>query len=498
MADPEMIAEYITTKQSLPKSPLETGYMNKFLGDNNLVSIEGHHWKSLRSMFNPGFSAQNVLTLTDTIVDASLKFCDVLRAKAKTNEHFQFEEYATRLTIDIIGRATFDVDMDAQQRIHPIVKHFRERVELMPPGDAVFPWQAIDVFRPLKLWLNNRKLEAEVKKELDEKIVRRAKDIEDELKNGVKQNKKRSIVDLALNAYEKEQSLSPEAGGNVKHILEPSELPRSLRQDIADSVKTFFFAGHDTTTIAWAHYLLHRNTEPRRKLMDELNHFFPPGTSAADTIKADPHIVNQLEYTTAFIKETMRIFPPASTLRSNIPGQPIAQTVMRSPSTGQEYPIFAGIHIWPAAHLVHRNRRFFPRPTHFIPERFLRSQTPFPEAELFTPAGKEAFRPFERGPRNCIGQELAMAGTKIILALTAREFDFVLEYPGEQVDPQHPIPNSTAEEFGEMTAYGGMLHEGRVQRYRVEGHRCWPFLKGTAKPTGGLPGRVYLRKDEVL
>ena len=43
---------------------------------------------------------------------------------------------------------------------------------------------------------------------------------------------------------------------------------------------------------------------------------------------------------------------------------------------------------------------------------------------------------------------------KIILALTAREFDFVLEYPGEEADVRHPVPENTVEELSEKTEYG--------------------------------------------
>ena len=139
-ADPELTADHIAVKQSLPKSWYETTYIEQFLGKNNLVTLEGARHKRLRSMFNPGFSTANIMTYADAIVDASVRFREALTKKAASQELFEMEEYATRLTIDIIGLAVMDMGFDAQNKRHPIVTHFRERTSLMPRGDAVFPW----------------------------------------------------------------------------------------------------------------------------------------------------------------------------------------------------------------------------------------------------------------------------------------------------------------------------------------------------------------------
>jgi cytochrome P450 len=42
-----------------------------------------------------------------------------------------------------------------------------------------------------------------------------------------------------------------------------------------------------------------------------------------------------------------------------------------------------------------------------------------------------AWRPFERGPRNCIGQELAMIEARLILASVVRRYDFAKVGLGE-------------------------------------------------------------------
>jgi hypothetical protein len=65
----------------------------------------------------------------------------------------------------------------------------------------------------------------------------------------------------------------------------------------------------------------------------------------------------------------------------------------------------------------HRLDAFWPRAAEFVPERWLaREGDPLH-------VRKNAFRPFELGPRNCIGQELAQLELRVILAMTIREVD---------------------------------------------------------------------------
>ena len=58
------------------------------------------------------------MTLVPYIVDASMVFYEVLCGKAETGELFQLEEYATRLTIDIIGKIVLDSDFLIVKREH--------------------------------------------------------------------------------------------------------------------------------------------------------------------------------------------------------------------------------------------------------------------------------------------------------------------------------------------------------------------------------------------
>jgi cytochrome P450 len=132
---------------------------------------------------------------------------------------------------------------------------------------------------------------------------------------------------------------------------------------------------------------------------------------AATKIKSSPQLLNQLPYTSGVIKEVLRLFPPVGTVR-----QSNSNLFLTQPETGICYPT-DGFMIFGCSTAGQRNGAFWERPDDFVPERWLaREGDPLH-------VRKNAYRPFELGPRNCIGQELAQQELRAILALTVREFD---------------------------------------------------------------------------
>ncbi|KAJ9603403.1 hypothetical protein H2200_012181 [Cladophialophora chaetospira] len=481
IADPELASKFLTTGQSLPKSRLVTGYLAKLLGSSNMVSLEGQAWKSLRSIFNPGFSASHLITLVPYIVDSSLVFLDLLREKARTNELIQLDPLSIGFAIDIIGKVVMDSDFDSQKHPHPIVSTFRKQVTLMPSATSIGPFDDINLIRPLRLWWNQRKLDSLLGAEIDKKVAARQSlqqgngHVGEEKK---KSDRKRSIVDLALDAYEKEVATGAKTS--------------SFRSMAIDSIKTFIFAGHDTTsaTISYTMYLLHLHPKVYKTLVAELIDVYGRDTTAeemAETIKTDPHSINKLEYLTAVLKEVLRLFPPASTIRELKTSSDVLATKYTSiiDANGKQYPL-VGYDIWPVAHLIHRNEDYFPQPISFIPERFIPALNPFPHAKLHTPAGKDAWRPFEKGPRNCIGQELAMMEAKVVIALIVREVDFTAEFDGQTIEPGDWKGVETRDEYEDGVP--------GVERLTIEGHRPYQILFGAARPRGGMSGRLKMRR----
>ncbi len=81
---------------------------------------------------------------------------------------------------------------------------------------------------------------------------------------------------------------------------------------------------------------------------------------------------------------------------------------------------------------------------------------------------KDAWRPFEFGPRACIGRELAVVELKVVLVLSVR---------GVRV----------GNAYGEFDA-----GRGRRGRREVQGERAYQIQLGSARASDGFPARAEM------
>ena len=179
-------------------------------------------------------------------------------------------------------------------------------------------------------------------------------------------------------------------------LLDPEYGSKASTSELVDQLKTFFFAGHDTTasTISWSYYYLSHNPAVLSRLRAELDEVFGPGSSPADVaqqFRENPKCHLRLDYTLAVVKEALRLEPPAASARA------APRNYSFTTSSGTVYYPTEGTMLYTSAWLLHRNKSVWgENAMEFQPERFL------PGAPL--PWG---YMPFSKRPRNCIGSPLA-------------------------------------------------------------------------------------------
>jgi cytochrome P450 len=180
-------------------------------------------------------------------------------------------------------------------------------------------------------------------------------------------------------------------------------------QQIRDEVMSLLVAGHETTanTLSWLWYLLAQHPAVVAKIEAEIDGLldcrFP-------TISDFP----RLTYSNKVIKESMRLYPSAWS---------ISRRALADDNIGG-YHIPAGAIVALSPYTLQRHPTFWPEPETFDPERFA------PEQEVRR--HRYAYIPFGAGARKCIGDQLALMESIIILPMTLQKFRL-------QLVPNHPI-----------------------------------------------------------
>ncbi|HVZ53345.1 MAG TPA: cytochrome P450 [Pseudolabrys sp.] len=191
-----------------------------------------------------------------------------------------------------------------------------------------------------------------------------------------------------------------EQDGGVKFDQE------ALRNEAA----VLFMAGHETTanSLAWTWYLLSQSPRVQTRLLNELDRVLG---GRAPTLDDVPNLV----YTRAVFEETMRLYPPVPMLTR--------EALVDENFNGVTIP--KGSMILVSPWLLHRHKRLWHKPDHFVPERFM------PAAK--GPVSKFAYIPFSIGPRICAGMAFGLTEAILCIATLAQQFKLQLK-EGHQVE----------------------------------------------------------------
>ncbi len=361
--------------------------LSRVLG-KGLLTSEGKFWQRQRSLIQPAFRRESILSYAPVMTGAARRMIDAWRDTESRNIH----DDLMRVTLEIVAQCLYGAQVvDAAARVGKAMHVVMERF-ITDAGQALlFPFDIPDF-----LASKRRRAVGELNNVIDGIIRER-------------RNSNQPRADL-LSA--------------LLQARDAEGRPMSDAQ-LRDEVMTLFLAGHETTAIAlsWTCFLLAQNPHIESRLVEELR-------SVLGNREPTPEDLPRLRYTEMVLKEAMRLYPAVW----GIGRRAIADCEIGG------YRVPAGTNIFIFQWLTHRDARFFPDPETFDPERWREDPGRSGKIPRF------AYFPFGGGPRVCVGASFAMIEATLLLAtiLQRVHLDLVPGHPVEifasvTLRPKHGI-----------------------------------------------------------
>ncbi|EMP41501.1 Cytochrome P450 4F22 [Chelonia mydas] len=375
-----------------PKDYLFYGFLKPWLGDGLLLS-NGPKWVRHRRMLTPAFHF-DILKPYMKIFNQST---DIMHAKwrrlvASGSTSLDMFGQISLMALDSLQKCVFGYNSNCQET----------------PSDyiaAILELSSLVVRRQHRLLLHCDFL---YRLSPDGQRFRHACDTVHRFTADVVQRRHQALSRLGREAW-----LKSKQGRTVDFIdillLAKDEDGQDLSdEDIAAEADTFMFEGHDTTAsgLSWVLYNLACHPEYQERCREEIKDLMRDKESE----EVEWEDLSQMPFSTMCIKESLRLHPPVTAVSRRCTED------IKLPD-GRVLP--KGNVCLISIYGTHHNPAVWPEPQVYNPHRF------DPENSKNQPP--LAFMPFSAGPRNCIGQNFAMAEMKVVLALTLLRFALRLD-----------------------------------------------------------------------
>jgi cytochrome P450 len=368
VCDPKLIRELLVDRAGqFHRDPLSRRALTAFVGESSLILAEGVHWQWQRRAVAPTFRHETLLS-----------FVPIFSRIAET-QVTQWCAAARDRPIDVgaaMNQATFEIIVETMLGGSNALAADDYRRALTTMMHAT-RWHCLLALLALPRWtpFPNRGRSIRALAQLQHRM-------------------ERIIADRRAN---------PAARVDLIDLLmagRDAETGRGMTDDeLAANLLAFINAGHETTASAltWTLWLVARDSSLQDRLADEIAAVVGQETVAAKHIE-------QLRLCRQALQESMRLYPPASSLARQATGDTHLGDERVSRSTMILVPIFA----------LHRHVKLWQNPNSFDLERFapaaVKSRSRF------------AYLPFGAGPRTCVGASFAMTEATVILATLLQSF----------------------------------------------------------------------------
>ncbi|KAI6206229.1 putative cytochrome P450 CYP13A8 [Aphelenchoides besseyi] len=376
------------------------------LGDPDKESIshvfmaQGSRWKRLRALTSPVFSNKNLKKILPTIQTCSETVVDRMSKELNEDNELNIREFWREYAADVIFRIAFDRKespetlrkwadrmLAATSESHSWYFKFTWIFPCLVRIVQVFRFCLI-VFKHVSFLIFIRQLVAELRRrQADKKIADR------------EETESKDFIDFFMKSQSDDVRLDTNSSDtfdrhNVQVVKELSLM------EVLGQLLIFLFAGFDTVAnaLSFMTQFLVLNPEVQERLRTEIE-------SVIGDENPNYEQLNQLKYTEAVIKETLRIYPLAAAVNSR-------RCMKTTELDGVK--IEAGTDVIVDVVSVHRDPKLWGSDAEaFRPERWIDENSSIPQ---------NAFFGFGSGFRQCVGQRLGMIELKMALIYLLRRY----------------------------------------------------------------------------
>ncbi|XP_052158171.1 cytochrome P450 709B2-like [Oryza glaberrima] len=388
VGDYAMVKQILSDRTGLYGKP-EPGPSILALIGNGLIFIGGDDWARHRRVVHPAFAMDKLKMMAKTMADCAREVIREWEARAAADGERrvqvevggQFQE----LTADVISHTAFGSSYREGKEVF-VAQRELQSIAFSAINSTRFPGSQ---YIPTKTNLRRRHLAKKVRGTLMAIIrERQAAAAKEDSGHG------NDLLGLMLEANATDACGS---GGENSMTMD----------EIVDECKTFFFAGHDTTShlLTWAMFLLGTHPEWQQRLREEVLRECGGGDTEA---LPNGDALNKLKLMTMVLYETLRLYGPVSLM---------ARTATADAELGGVRVPKGTMTMIPMA-ILHRDADVWGAGAgEFDPLRFHGGVN-----KAAAHAG--ALLAFSLGQRSCIGQDFAMMEAKTTLAMILRRFAF--------------------------------------------------------------------------
>lgn len=468
LADPKALVHVLSPAKAyqFPKPEYTSAFLTAALGEG-LVSIEGDAHRRQRKIIAPAFAPSVVKEFYPVVHRHAKLLTDKLEiivgqviarqqgkfpkdtlfvGETPPDRDFKVQDpnhqavvdtlfWLSRTTLDIIGEIGFSADFEAIERgnDHPLANAMATLIGAILDIELTTAIYIILSEKPGLKWLrylpskrNNRLRESQqIVREHATKIIAKMKDeILAEAKDGVTSDvlRPKSVISRMVRA-------------NMSTDLKPSE--RMSNEELMGQVTTVIIAGHETTATqnTWALWLLAMNQDVQDKLRKELQDQAAKEAAEIDMLTEEERAmyeyqpvrdVNSLPYLDKVVKECVRMLPSVpSTVRVALKDEvvPLSKSYKRADGKGTYNSIVIpkGHELFIPLNCIQFSKEIWGEDADdFNPDRWDNLPSSVINAKM--PPG-HTFA-FLSGPRSCIGKQLAIQETQVLLAHLLLKFKY--------------------------------------------------------------------------